>query len=102
MKLFHKQGVTLSIANRISVMSLKTTTRKKTLSSKFEEIYIPVNSAGLARSHKIIRIEHEKELQFMKICSQIRLDDFREKRSDNQRVERRLKRRNSYTSTITE
>lgn len=62
--------------------------------SKFEKIYIPVSSAGLARSHKLIRIENEKEIQFMKICSQIRLDDFKTKRSDNQREERRLKRLN--------
>jgi hypothetical protein len=75
-------------------MSLKTTPRKNPLTSKFEEIYIPVSFAGLARTHKIIRIEHEKELQFMKICSQIKFDDFREKRSENQREERRLKRLN--------
>lgn len=74
-------------------MSLRTP-RKKTRTSKFEEIYIPASFAGLARTHRIIRIEHQKELQFMKICSQIRLYDFREKRSDNQREERRLKRRN--------
>jgi hypothetical protein len=75
-------------------MSLKTTPRKKTQSSKFEETNIPASFAGLARSHKIIRIENGKEIQFMKICSQIRLDDFKSKRSENQREERRLKRLN--------
>jgi hypothetical protein len=73
-------------------MTLKTQPRKKTLSSTFEKIYIPTSFAGLARSHKIIRIENGKEIQFMKICSQIRLDDFKTKRSVNQREERRLKR----------
>jgi hypothetical protein len=75
-------------------MNLKTTRRKKTDSSTFEKTYIPVSSAGLARTHKLIRIENGKEIQFMKICSQIRFDDFKTKRSDNQREERRLKRLN--------
>lgn len=75
-------------------MSLKTRPRNKPHLSTFEKTYIPASSAGLARTHKIIRIEHEKELQFMKICSQIRLDDFKQKRSVNQREERRLKRLN--------
>lgn len=83
-------------------MSLETIPRKKNLSQKFEKIYIPASSARLARTHKLIRIEHEKEIQFMKICSQIRLVDYKEKRSKNQRLMRRLKRRICYISTITE
>jgi hypothetical protein len=75
-------------------MSLKTRPRKKTLASKFEKVYIPASSARLASSHRIIRIENIKETQFMKICSQIRFDDFRDIRSENQREERRLKRLN--------
>ena len=71
-----------------------TTSRKNHKMSTFEKTYIPASSAGLARSHRIIRIENGKEIQFMKICSQIRLNDFKTKRSDNQRVERRLKRLN--------
>ena len=74
----------------------------KALALKFEKINIPVSSAGLARTHKLIRIEHEKETQFMKICSQIRLDDYKEKRSEKQKNVRRLKRRNYYMSTISE
>jgi hypothetical protein len=66
--------------------------RNKTLTSKFEKLYIPDSSAGLARTHKIIRIEKGKEILFMKICSQIRIDDFINKRADCQREERRLKR----------
>lgn len=68
--------------------------RKKNKTLRFEQVFIPVSSARLARTHKIIRIEHEKEIQFMKICSQIRFDDFKTKRSENQREERRLKRLN--------
>jgi len=75
-------------------MSLKTQPRNKPRLSAFEKTYIPVSPAGLARTHRIIRIKHGKEIQFMKICSQIRLGDFKTKRSDNQREERRLKRLN--------
>lgn len=64
------------------------------MASTFEKIHIPDSSTALARTHRIIKIEHEKEIQFMKICSQIRLDNFKEKRSETQREVRRLKRRN--------
>jgi hypothetical protein len=74
--------------------------RKKDLTSKFEKIFIPDSSAGLARSHKVIRIEREKEVQFMKLCCQIRLDDSKKIRSENQREERKLKRvKKYYTQT---
>ena len=73
---------------------------KKDLTSKFEKIFIPDSCAGLARSHKVIRIEREKEVQFMKLCCQIRLNDSNKIRSENQREERRLKRvKNNYTQT---
>ena len=75
--------------------------RKKDLTSKFEKIFIPDNSAGLARSHKVIRIEREKEVQFMKLCCQIRLDNSKKIRSENQREERKLKRvKKYYTQTL--
>ena len=76
--------------------------RKKVHTSKFELIYIPNSSAKLARTHKIIRIEKEKEILFMKLCSQIHLDDFKKKRSDRQREERRLKRVNKYYDVTAE
>ncbi len=60
--------------------------------SKFEKIFISNSSAGLARSHRNIRIEREKELIFMKLCVQIKLDDLKKIRSDNQRELRKLKR----------
>jgi hypothetical protein len=71
---------------------LKSRTISRILTSNFEKVFIPESSAGLARTHKIIRIEKGKEIQFMKICSQIRLDDFKQNRADCQREERRLKR----------
>jgi len=80
--------------------SLKTKPDKTALTSKFEGIFIPTSSAALARSHRIIRIEKDKEIMFMKLCSQIHLDDFKQKRSEHQREERRLKRVNKYCSTI--
>ena len=48
--------------------------------------------AGLTKSHKIIRTEKDKEIQFLRLCSQIRLDDFKQERSERQRIERRTKR----------
>jgi hypothetical protein len=74
----------------------------KSPSSRFEKTFIPDTSAALARSHLIIRIEKGKEIMFMKLCSQIRIDDFKKKRADYQREERRLKRTNKLQSTITE
>ncbi len=65
--------------------------------SKFEKIFISNSSAGLARSHRNIRIEREKELIFMKLCDQIKLDDFKKIRSDSQRELRKLKRHCSLT-----
>jgi hypothetical protein len=64
--------------------------------SGFEKIFIPASFAKLARTHKLIRIEKEKEILFMKICSQIHLDDFKKSRSDRQREERKLKRVNNH------
>jgi hypothetical protein len=77
-------------------MSSNSRPRKKDLTSKFEKIFIPDSSAGLARSHKVIRIEREKEVQFMKLCCQIRFDDSKKIRSDNQREQRKLKRVKKY------
>jgi len=83
-------------------MSAKTKPKKRLLTPRFEKIFIPASSAGLARSHRIIRIEKEKEIQFMELCCQIRLDDFKKDRSFNQREERKLKRANNYFTQITD
>ena len=64
----------------------------KILSSKPEKIELPTNLSGLAKSHRLIMIERHKETQFMKLCAQIRLNDFKKERGDIQRDERREKR----------
>jgi len=81
---------------------LKTNSIKKNNKSGYEKIFIPASSAGLARSHRLIRIEKEKEILFIKLCSQIRFDDFKQKRSEHQREERKLKRINKYCDTTTD
>jgi hypothetical protein len=83
-------------------MSSNSGPRKKDLTSKFEKIFIADSCAGLARSHKVIRIERGKEIQFMKLCCQIRLDDSNQIRSENQREERRLKRVKKYYTQTTD
>jgi len=57
---------------------------RKIRTSRFDKIYIPASLAKLARTHKLIRIEKEKEILIMKICSQIHLNDFKKNRSDHQ------------------
>jgi hypothetical protein len=52
----------------------------------------PKSLAGLQKSKKIIRAEILKEAQFAKICSQIRLEDFKKKRAEKQKNERIAKR----------
>jgi hypothetical protein len=70
--------------------------RNRVLTPRFEKTFIPDDSAGLARTHKIIRIEKGKEIQFMKLCCQIRFDDSKKIRADNQREQRKLKRVKKY------
>jgi len=78
---------------------LTTSLRKRVTTQGFDKIFIPTVSAKLARTHMLIRIEKEKEIVFMKICSQIKLDDFKKKRADSQKEERKLKRvSNQYSS----
>jgi hypothetical protein len=75
-------------------MSFKTRSRRKT--SEFEKIFIPSNSAALARTHRLIRIEKGKEIVFMNLCSQIHFDEFKKNRSELQTEERRQKRVKSF------
>ena len=79
-------------------MISKTRPINRIQTSRFDKIFIPVGSAGLARTHRIIRIEREKEIQFMKLCCQIRFDDSKKIRSDNQREQRKVKRAKKYCS----
>lgn len=57
--------------------------------------YIDTSSktpAGIAKSHRLIRIQKDKEIQFLKLCAMIKLDDYKTSRAINQRDERRAKR----------
>ena len=69
--------------------------------NKIERINIPLGSSGLDRSHRLIRIEKEKELLFLKICAQIKFNEYKKDRSDNQRESRRLIRQNKISNTRT-
>jgi hypothetical protein len=81
------------------IQSLNTNSIRRNNKSGYEKIFIPDSSAGLARSHRLIRIEKEKEIIFLKLCSQIRFDDFKQKRSEHQREERKLKRIDKFCDT---
>ena len=67
--------------------------RIKKPASKSEKIELPTRLSGLAKTHRLIMIEKQKEIQFMMLCDQIRLDDFKKHRADCQRDQRREKRR---------
>jgi len=49
--------------------------------------------AGLSRTKRIIKAEQDKELQFLILCSQIHLNDFKANRSEQQRNQRIAKRK---------
>ena len=67
------------------------------LASKLEKVELPIRLSGLAKTHRLIMIEKHKEIQFMMLCAQIRLDDFKKHRADCQRDDRREKRRKNVT-----
>jgi hypothetical protein len=71
--------------------------RIKNISSKTEVIELPTRLSGLAKTHRLIMIERHKEIQFMMLCAQIRVDDFKKQRADRQRDERREKRLKNVT-----
>ena len=48
--------------------------------------------AGLAKSHRLIKTQKDKEIQFFKLCEMIKLEDFKKERSNKQKQDRRLKR----------
>ena len=62
------------------------------IKSKADIVELPANFPGLAKSHRLIMIERQKEIQFMKLYEQIHLDDYRKDRADMQRNDRRAKR----------
>jgi hypothetical protein len=75
-----------------SIFQMSSKTRPRKIPSNFEKTFMPNSSSALARTHRIIRIEKEKEILFMSLCSQIHFDDFKKNRSERQREERRQKR----------
>ena len=62
------------------------------LAPKSEKVELPTRLSGLAKTHRLIMIEKHKEIQFMMLCAQIRVDDFKKHRADCQRDQRREKR----------
>ena len=49
--------------------------------------------AGMTRTRKIIYAQKAMENQFIKLCSQIRLDDYKQERAETQREDRKAKRK---------
>ena len=72
--------------------------RNKRIHSKNETVELPTRIAGLTKTHRLIMIEKQKELQFMILCDQIRRDDFKKARAESQKEVRREKRLNKCTS----
>ena len=83
-------------------MSLDKAPGMRISSSEYQKMFVSSSTAGLARSQKIIRTEKAMEVQFIKLCSQIRLDDFKKQRSDKQMEDRRQKRSEKYCRTSQE
>ena len=67
--------------------------KRKIQNPQIEKTGITSVPAGLMRSKIIIRTEREREKQFLKLCSQIRLNDFKNERAELQRDERKTKRK---------
>ena len=73
-----------------------TQTKKKTKkinTQRIDKYEINGTPAGLARTRKIIRTEKDLEIQFIKLCCQIKLDDYKQDRAQFQRNERLNKRK---------
>ena len=74
--------------------------RDKRFHSKTEKVELPTRLAGLTKTHRLIMIEKQKELQFMILCDQIRRDDFKKERAESQKEVRREKILNKCTSWL--
>ena len=79
---------------------ISTRTVKTIPATNFFKMDTAASSAKLARAHRIIRVEKEKEVIFMKLCQQMNLNESRKLRADNQREERKQKRPNKYCHQI--
>jgi hypothetical protein len=61
--------------------------------SKLRPVSESGSPAGLGKSKKIIRAAIDREIQFLEICSQIKLGDCKKQRAENQKNERKAKRK---------
>ena len=83
-------------------MSLDKAPKQINRNTQYCKIFVSSSTAGLALSHKIIRTQKSMEAQFMKLCSQINLNDCKKQRADKQRDDRRQKRYDKHPVTIHE
>ena len=60
--------------------------------SNLDKSVLTSRLSGLARTHRLILIERNKEIQFLKLCEQIRINDLKRLRADRQRDDRKEKR----------
>jgi len=67
--------------------------KRKIQNPQIEKTGITSVPAGLMRSKIIIRTERERETQFLKLCTQIRLYDFKNERAGLQGGDRKTKRK---------
>ena len=73
-------------------MEPKKRIRRQRKAPEYKKVEGYGSPAGLARTHRLIRVERDLEIQFMKVCSQIKLDDYLKIRSESQREDRISKR----------
>ena len=73
-------------------MDTKARIKRQRNSGPYRKVESFGSPAGLARTHKLIRAERDLEIQFNKVSSQIKLNEYRHTRSENQREERLSKR----------
>ena len=66
--------------------------KRKRTTSEIKKVETFGTPACLARTHRLIRVERDLEIQFIKVCSQIRLNEFSKDRAKSQRDERISKR----------
>ena len=66
--------------------------KRQRITAEYKKVDTFGTPAGLARTHRLIRFERDLEIQFIKVCSQIKLNDYRKVRSESQREERLSKR----------
>ena len=71
---------------------MKLTTKIRKQEAKIQSHGIFGMPGGLLKTHRIIKTENDKEIQFQKLCSKIKLKDFKTERAETQRNERKLKR----------